>query len=199
MAPLALLVLALAAAASAQHCTGVTAPPPAPTFQLAAFFGSWYEIARIQTEGGNLVQQFCACTELIYTPTNANRTGGNASDTTVNNSCRFKSSKGFWLNATSYLTDGGSAGGHWQESYFKGGSPASYNAIIAGTDARGVDYYVEFDCSGKEYCLHFLSRRPTGFDPALLAALVHNTTVTMDLNPQHRVLNMTMQEDGCWA
>ena len=89
------------------------------------------------------------------------------------------------------------------EEYFAGGPQASYNAIIAGTDARGVDYYVEYDCSigvlgASNYCLHFLSREPTGFDATLLAALVYNATQTMGLNPQNRVLNMTTQDDGCW-
>ena len=74
--------------------------------------------------------------------------------------------------------------------------------IIAGVDSRGVDYFVEYDCSvgvlgQANYCIHILSRRPTGFDAALLAALVQEAAVTMALNPEHRVLNMTMQE-GCW-
>ena len=110
-----------------------------PAFSHLPFFrfGSWYEIARIQTAGGNALQQFCACTQLIYSPTpNAK----NVSDTTVVNSCRFENSGGFFLNATSYLTEGGADGGHWVEQYFSGGPEASYNAIIAGTDARGVPY-----------------------------------------------------------
>ena len=120
----------------------------------------------------------------------------------MNNSCRFESPSGFWLNATSYLTEGGAAGGHWVERYFPGGPAASYNIIIEGTDARGVAYAVEYDCSvgvlGQDnYCLHFLSREPLGFDAALLAALVEQTTVKMALNPQNRILNHTLQE-GCW-
>lgn len=196
------VTLCVAVAAAAPQCKNPS-PPPARGFQLDNFFGSWYEIARIQTAGGNMIQQFCVCTELIYTP--ANKTGGNASDASVNNSCRFKSAAGHWLNATSYLTMGGQSGGHWTESYVKGGGgvQASYNAIISGTDARGVDYYVEYDCSSgpfgdHEYCLHFLSRRPDGFDPDLLHQLVDNVTVGMGLNPEHRPLNMTMQNNGCW-
>ncbi len=99
------------------------------------------------------------------------------------------------------LTQGGAEGGHWIEQYFPGGPAASYNIIIAGTDARGVDYAVEYDCStgvfGDNYCLHFLSREPSGFDPVLLDTLVQKTTVSMGLNPQNRPLNHTLQE-GCW-
>ena len=193
--------LLLASSALAQKCA-TPAPPPSVNYSLSNFWGSWFEIARVQTEGGNLIQQFCACTNIIYTPHNASAgAAGNASDTDVNNSCRFENAKGAWLNATSYLTQGGSAGGHWSEAYFPGGPQASYNVIIAGSDARGVDYFVEYDCSigvlgQSNYCLHFLSREPLGFDPALLKALVHQATVTMALNPENRVLNMTMQDQG---
>ena len=223
MARATLFSVGLLALASAQKCA-TPAPPPAASFDLSkcacgwpllsnpraapsspltpsprAVFGAWFEIARIQTEGGNLIQQFCACTQLIYTPT-PNAT--NASDGSVNNSCRFESPTGAWLNATSYLSGGGAKGGHWIEQYFPGGPQASYNVIIAGTDARGVDYFVEYDCSvgilgQSNYCIHILSRQPTGFDQALLAALVQEAAVTMALNPEHRVLNITMQA-GCW-
>ena len=190
--------------ALAQKCQ-TPAPPPAASYSLAKFWGSWFEIARIQTEGGNLIQQFCACTNIIYTPHNASAgAAGNVSDTDVNNSCRFETAKGAWLNATSYLTQGGAAGGHWSEAYFPGGPEASYNVIVAGTDARGVDYFVEYDCSigvlgQPNYCLHFLSREPLGFDAALLAQLVQQTTGAMGLNPEKRVLNMTMQDEGAGA
>lgn len=138
---LAAFLATFALAARAQDCS---APPPAANFNFATFAGSWFEIARIQTAGGNLIQQFCACTEIIYTP-DAHPT--NATDLDVNNSCRFESPSGFWLNATSYLNDGGAAGGHWIERYFPGGPPASYNIILTGTDARGVQWAVEYDCS----------------------------------------------------
>ena len=47
-------------------------------------------------------------------------------------------------------------------------------------------------------CLHFLSRQPLGFDPALLNSLVQQATVVMKLNPENRPLNHTLQA-GCWA
>jgi len=193
-----------AAVVESQVCK-TPAPPPAKSYDLSKFWGSWYEIARIQTAGGNAIQQFCACTNIIYTPANASK--GNASDADVNNSCRFETSKGAWLNATSYLVSGGARGGHWVETYcppgFSGCPLASYNVIIAGTDERGVDYFVEYDCSTgvlgeSNYCLHFLSREPLGFSPTLLSSLVEQTTVTMGLNPEKRVLNITMQDQGCW-
>jgi lipocalin len=190
----ALLLVSLPAVVS----QGCTAPPPATNYAFANFTGAWYEIARIQTAGGNLIQQFCACTQIIYTP---DAHPANASDVDVNNSCRFENPSGFWLNATSYLTDGGQNGGHWIERYFPGGPAASYNIILTGSDARGVQWAVEYDCStgvlGANYCLHYLSRSPLGFDAALLASLIKETTVTMGLNPENRPLNMTMQE-GCW-
>lgn len=58
-------------------------------------------VAVAAAAGGNAIQQFCACTELIYTPSNDNITG----DASIVNSCRFESPSGFYLNATSYLTN----------------------------------------------------------------------------------------------
>ena len=190
---------------TAQVCK-TPSPPPADTFNLSSFWGNWYEIARIQTAGGNAIQQFCACTNLIYTPA-ANTNSSDLSNTDVTNSCRFETASGFWLNASSYLIDGGAEGGHWVETYcppgLSGCPLASYNVIIEGNDTRGVPYFVEYDCSTSiigesNYCLHFLSREPLGFDTNLLQALIYNTTVLMKLNPENRVVNITMQDEGCW-
>ena len=197
------LALNLMGVVDAQVCK-TPAPPPALSYSLSSFWGSWYEIARIQTAGGNAIQQFCACTNIIYSPA---AKGSNESDTDVNNSCRYETPSGFWLNASSYLIDGGTNGGHWVETYcppgLSGCPLASYNVIIAGNDTRGVPYFVEYDCSTgilgeSNYCLHFLSREPTGFDMNLLQTLIYNTTTLMQLNPENRVVNMTMQEQGCW-
>jgi len=156
---------------------GCTAPPPTKNFSLSAFPGPWFEIARIQTAGGAALQDWCACTELIYTPT----PGGSAGDLTTLNSCRFLEPTGFFLNATSYL-ENMTTPGHWLERYCPTCPAASYNIIMEGTDSRGVPYAVEYDCSdnaifGNNYCLHYLSRQPEGFDPALLQQLVKTTTV----------------------
>lgn len=63
------------------------------------------------------------------------------------NSCRFLSPEGFYLNATSMLSDMAPPG-HWTERFYPSGPPASYNIILAGTDkATGTDYAVEYDCS----------------------------------------------------
>ena len=105
---------ALLCAVRAQNCS---APPPAGTFNLSAMDGAWYEIARVQTAGGNALQQFCACTQLVFSPNLENTTDGNKD---VLNSCRFETPAGFFLNATSYLTDMGPPG-HWAEVYFPGG------------------------------------------------------------------------------
>jgi hypothetical protein len=105
---------ALLCAARAQNCS---APPPAGTFNLTAMDGAWYEIARVQTAGGNALQQFCACTQLVFSPNPDNSTYGNKD---VLNSCRFETPAGFYLNATSYLTNMGPPG-HWDEVYFPGG------------------------------------------------------------------------------
>ena len=88
------LIAALALPAAAQNCT---APPPASSFDLTAFPGAWYEIARIQTPGGAALQDWCACTQLVYTAT----PGGAEGDLNTLNSCRFLSPEGFFLNATS--------------------------------------------------------------------------------------------------
>jgi lipocalin len=43
-----LLAAGLLAVAAAQTCS---TPPPAAGFDVSTFFGTWYEIARIQTAG----------------------------------------------------------------------------------------------------------------------------------------------------
>jgi hypothetical protein len=144
-----LIIAAALRGASAQDCT---APPPTKNFSLSSFPGPWYEIARIQTAGGAALQDWCACTELIYTPT----PGGNTGDLTTVNSCRFLGPTGFFLNATSYL-ENMTVPGHWLEVYCPTCPAASYNIIMEGTDSRGVPYAVEYDCSdnaifGNNYC-----------------------------------------------
>lgn len=69
-------------------------------------------------------------------------------------------------------------------------------------DTRGIDWAVEYDCSdnaifGSNYCIHILSRAPSGFPQPLLASLLDETQVTLGLNPLNRPVNITMQE-GCW-
>lgn len=192
------LAAALVALSAGQATPNCTAPPPSPAFDHSAMNGVWYEIVRIQTAGGNALQQFCACTALVVSDDAGNKTRGNKD---VVNSCRFEGPSGVYINATSYLIDMG-PDGHWNEVYFPGGPPASYNIIIAGTDPRGIPYAVEYDCSnnalfGDNYCIHVLSRAPTGFPAALAEELVQQTTVTMGLNPLNRPVNYTRQ-DGCW-
>lgn len=135
-----------AALALAQDCV---APPPAADFNFSSFSGSWYEIARIQTAGGAALQDWCACTELIYSPTPSGAYG----DLTTLNSCRFLTPTGFFLNATSYLANMTKGDpGHWIERYCPTCPPASYNIILDGVDARGVPYAVEYDCSNNALC-----------------------------------------------
>lgn len=85
----------LLAAAAAQNCS---APPPSPAFNFSTMNGAWYEIVRVQTAGGNALQQFCACTELIFSDDAGNKTRGNKD---VLNSCRFETPTGPFVNATS--------------------------------------------------------------------------------------------------
>lgn len=111
--------------ALAQNCVS---PPPAKDFNISLFEGAWYEIARIQTAGGAALQDWCVCTELIYSPT----PGGMVGDTTTINSCRFLKPDAFYLNATSYLTNM-TEPGHWLERYCEPSCPpASYNIIMEG-------------------------------------------------------------------
>jgi hypothetical protein len=180
------LLLSLTALSAAQNCN---APPPAKDFDFSKFSGAWYEIARIQTPGGAALQDWCACTELIYSST----PGGAYGDLTTLNSCRFLEPSGFFLNATSYL-ENMTQPGHWLERYCPECPAASYNIILDGEDSRGVPYAVEYDCSnnalfGNNYCLHFLSRQPLGFDTQLLNSLVKQATQVMKLNPENRPLN----------
>ena len=121
----AFLSLLFISPVAAQNCVS---PPPAKDFNISNFEGIWYEIARIQTAGGAALQDFCVCTELIYSPT----PGGVVGDTTTINSCRFLKPDAFYLNATSYLTNM-TTPGHWLERYCEPSCPpASYNIIMEG-------------------------------------------------------------------
>ncbi len=93
--------------------------------------------------GGSLIQQFCTCTALVYSPDDSS-SDGNA---TVVNSCRFLSPSGNYVNATSKLFNM-EPPGHWTEQFDFPLAPAgSYNIIELGTDpATGIDYAVEYDC-----------------------------------------------------
>ena len=86
--------------------------------------------------GGSLIQQFCACTALVYTPDDSSGDG----NATVVNSCRFLSPSGNYLNATSTLSNMGPAG-HWTEKFDFPLAPAgSYNIIeYVAAFARGPE------------------------------------------------------------
>jgi hypothetical protein len=93
-----------------------------------------------------LLQQFCACTALTYTPSASSPPPHSDGNATVLNSCRFETPSGFFINATSSLLDMGPPG-HWEESFFPGTPGSSYNIILQGVDAEtGVEYAVEYDC-----------------------------------------------------
>ena len=162
-------------------------PPPAPDYVNHTYLGTWYEIGRIQTAGGAIFQQSCVCTELLVN-------NGTNVDLSVTNSCRDKTPRGNFINATGALVNEREPG--WYEEEFIPGFPTVNYTIIA----IGEDYSVEFDCGELfgvvNYCVHVLSRTPT-MDAGLLELLIDFANNTLDLNLYNLPFNTTNQT-GCW-
>jgi apolipoprotein D and lipocalin family protein len=163
-------------------------PPPAANFTLAALSGRWFEIGKVQTIGGALIEGDCVCTLLDYEPVDD-------SDAVVSNICHDTSPDGEIkvANATIEPAAGG-APGAFEESFCTTCPAVSYT--IVSLDAQSM---VEFDCTVGatgllSYCFHAMSRTPT-MDPATLVGL-QALMGEYGLNP-HNLEWKTTNQTGC--
>ena len=168
------------------------APPPAANFSLANLAGDWFEIGKVQTFGGALIEGDCHCTKLAYAPTDA-------AHATVSNICNKGSADGTLSVANATIepadSDETDASGAFEEK-FCAYCPAVAYTIVALDETS----MVEFDCSASllgrlNYCFHVMSRTPT-MDDATLARL-KGLMDDLGLNPSGLEWKDTDQSD-CW-
>lgn len=177
--------------AGAQKCMH---PPPAPSFTPEKFQGTWYEIGKIQTWGGAIIEGSCVCTQVLIgdsTPAGL----------PINNSCRNKTPQGKFTNATGHLVQRqGLSAGAFEED-FSFGTKANYTIIAM--DDEGEKYALEYDCEEEffglveNYCIHLLSRTPT-FDPQLTQELF-DEAISLGLNQQNLTMKLTEQTGCGWG
>lgn len=119
--------------AAAEECP---VPPPSANFTMGALEGTWFEIGKVQTFGGALIEGDCVCTQLDYYPVDEN-------DAYVANICRDTTPDGELkvANATISPAEGG-APGAFEEAFCPSCPSVSYT--IVALDGSSM---VEFDCS----------------------------------------------------
>ena len=166
-------------------------PAPSQNFTRDAYSGVWYEIAKFQTAGGAYFEKDCVCTSL-------NVTEHEYGAYKVNNICRYKTPGGAITNALENLFDEAPAG-HFKANFFPLAPSVDYTILLIG-EVEGEEYSVEYDCgssyiTGTNYCVHFLSRKPT-MSQVLLNHLIAEVN-SQFLNTENLPLQMTMQ-DQCW-
>ena len=166
-------------------------PTPSPNFTRDKYSGLWYEVAKFQTAGGAYWEKDCVCTQLNVTQA----TGGKF---LVDNLCRDKLPAGKLISAVGNLFNEGPPG-HFQENFFPLAPSVDYTIAFMGF-MDGEEYSVEYDCgsnflTGTDYCVHFLSRKPT-MSEKLLNYLIGEVN-KLQLNANNLPLQMTKQE-GCW-
>ena len=181
--------LALAQSTSEQTCLF---PAPSSNFTRHAYSGEWYEIAKFQTAGGAYFEKDCVCTQLNVT------FGGTPDEYYADNICRYKTPDGAITNAKGTLFDEGPSG-HFQQNFFPLTPAVDYTILLLG-ELDGEEFSVEYDCgstylTGLNYCVHFLSRKPT-MSPHVLDHLIAEVN-KRGLNFLNLPLQMTKQE-GCW-
>eukprot|EP01100_Stratorugosa_tubuloviscum_P015382 TRINITY_DN8812_c0_g1_i1.p1 TRINITY_DN8812_c0_g1~~TRINITY_DN8812_c0_g1_i1.p1 ORF type:complete len:193 (+),score=83.09 TRINITY_DN8812_c0_g1_i1:55-633(+) len=163
-------------------------PDPAPGFKLENYEGIWYEIAKIQTSGGAFFERNCVCTYLNVTEVG---TGKVRAD--VDNVCRNKSPTGETIIASAQLINENPPG-KFQETFGPGLPTVSYTIITLEQE-----YSVEYDCGesnfATNYCVHFMSRKPT-LNSTILNQLIAQAE-DLGLNPLNLPVKYTLQ-DGCW-
>ena len=166
-------------------------PAPSSNFTRLAYSGEWYEIAKFQTAGGAFFEQNCVCTQLNVT------FGANPDDYFAGNICRDKTPEGDLINAVGSLLNENPAG-RFKESFFEYAPSVDYTILFLG-EMDGEEFSVEYDCGssffGTNYCVHFLSRKPT-LSQKVLDYLVSEVN-KLNLNYENLPLQMTKQE-GCW-
>ncbi|KAM3128164.1 hypothetical protein pb186bvf_019711 [Paramecium bursaria] len=182
------MFLLLISSAIAQQCLH---PKGAPGFTVQKYEGQWYEIAKFQTAGGAFFERDCVCTNLqVFYEDN---------DLIVNNICRKNTPDGKLTEAKGTLSDENPQNpGQFKES-FSAFQSVDYTVAFLG-ERNGEEYSIEYDCSknfltGLQYCVHFLSRKPT-MSTDLLNYLI------AEVNKQNlNQLNLPLQytnHTGCW-
>ncbi len=96
--------------------------------------------------------------------THLNITTSAAGKFLADNLCRDKLPTGKLVSAVGNLYNEGPAG-HFQEQFFPLAPSVDYTIAFMG-NLDGEEYSVEYDCgttflTGTNYCVHFLTRKPT--------------------------------------
>ena len=162
-------------------------PTPSQNFTRDNYSGTWFEIAKFQTAGGAYFEKDCVCTQLSVRNEGA---GGYFAD----NICRFQTPSGKLTKVTETLSNENPAG-RFQASVYPLAPSVDYNILFLG-ERDGEEYSVEYDCgsnflTGTNYCVHFLSRKPTMSDK-LLNYLIDEVN-KLELNAENLPLEMTKQ------
>jgi len=168
-------------------------PPPAANFNASMYYGTWYEVGKIQTKGGGYFEKDCVCTSIDIEP--AKTADAKPGDATAINSCRKLTPTGDWLNATGQLTDM-SPPGKWKEGFFSWVPKVDYTVIYIDQDIA-----VEYDCSVlaglvTNYCIHIMARTPT--PNATQVEAVKAKVDAMKLN-QYNLPYLVTKQDKCWS
>lgn len=167
-------------------------PRGAEGFQLQNYKGTWYEIAKYQTAGGAYWEKDCVCTSL-----NAIQ---EKEKFLVHNICRNKTPQGKVSDVVGELIDEDSNNpGHYKQKMFWFTPSVDYTIVLQG-ELNGEEFSVEYDCIenflfGRNYCVHFLSRKPN-LSEATLSYLIEKVN-EMGLNADNLPLTKTKHE-GCW-
>eukprot|EP00401_Gymnodinium_catenatum_P038226 CAMPEP_0117548416 /NCGR_PEP_ID=MMETSP0784-20121206/47638_1 /TAXON_ID=39447 /ORGANISM="" /LENGTH=718 /DNA_ID=CAMNT_0005345371 /DNA_START=1 /DNA_END=2157 /DNA_ORIENTATION=- len=167
---------------------------PPDDYSVAAIEGTWYEIGKIQTEAGALIEGQCVCTTATYRDQ-----GFENATVAVQYGCRAGSPVSPELSARALLQP------------LVGENAGMYRQILASTD---VNYFIAlvddaflatYDCVERdggtrvEYCFHIMSRDPN-VELATTAPLVDRMLQFVDthaLNPADLSLKETAHS-GCW-
>jgi apolipoprotein D and lipocalin family protein len=137
------------------HGAVCPAPPAADEFALDKLNGTWFEIGKVQTIGGALIEGDCVCTLLDYTPVDS-------TDAVVANICREDTADGKLKEADATISQAESgAPGQFEETFCPTCPAVAYT--IVSLDENSM---VEYDCSSNSlgvinYCFHVMSRSPT--------------------------------------
>ena len=166
-------------------------PRGAEGFIRNSYQGLWYEIAKFQTAGGAFWERNCVCTSVEVVEENG--------QLQAHNKCRDLTPNGKVSEAIGTLTEDPSNPGHFKQKMFWFAPSIDYTIVFQGT-FNDEEYSVEYDCNesfffGTNYCVHFLSRKPT-MSEELLNYLIERVN-ELKLNSQNLELVRTKQE-GCW-
>ncbi|CDW78043.1 apolipoprotein d-like [Stylonychia lemnae] len=174
------------------------APEPQAGFTHETYSGVWYEIAKFQTAGGAFWEKDCVCTHLNVTTNEQNVFQ-------ADNICNNKVPTGKITSVVGKLIDETpNHPGRFKQQIFSFLPPVDYTVLYLGnfTNDQGEveEYSVEYDCTEGflteyNYCVHFLSRKPT-MSKQLLDKLIEDIT-KLNLNDENLDLTIS-QQNGCW-